>query len=286
VARDDYDEPFGWWGWHWQPPQPLSVVQLLDAGSFDAETLGIIWALLARRASIIVGAEPPLAGKTTTLTALLDFLPPGTQQRYLHGHYETFGFAGAPDDDPQGCYLLANEMSDHLAIYFWGARVGRLFSLLPEGYAFGSTMHAETVDDVLDILSAPPLNVPPRLLPGLNLVVNLVLLGQGGRHRRRCAAVHLVLPADIPRGVETYCLARWNPETDSLAHAYEEPAAVAALARWTGMDSAAFAAEHARRTAYLRRLQEQGPLEIPAVRRSLAAFTRSESAGGAVIYPT
>ena len=37
-------------------------------------------------------------------------------------------------------------MSDHLAIYFWGARVGKLFSLLPQGYAFGSTMHAETVE--------------------------------------------------------------------------------------------------------------------------------------------
>jgi|SRR5579859_6555308 len=272
MTGPDYDEPFGWWGWHWQPPQPLSVVQLLDAHSFDVETLALIWALLARRASVIVGAEPPLAGKTTTLTALLDFLPPGTRRFYLHGHYETFDFAADPETQPQECYLLANEMSDHLAIYFWGARVGRLFSLLPAGYAFGSTMHAETVDEVLDILSAPPLSVPPRLLPGLNLVINLVLRPQGGRHLRRCSAVHLVLPGTGPHTVATHCLARWDEAADVLIHSYEEPAAAAALARWAGVAVAAFTAEHARRTAYLRQLQASAQREIPAVRRRLAAF--------------
>ncbi len=26
----------GWWGGHWEPPQPLSVVELMQAGSIDA----------------------------------------------------------------------------------------------------------------------------------------------------------------------------------------------------------------------------------------------------------
>ncbi|HUS15497.1 MAG TPA: hypothetical protein VM536_10840 [Chloroflexia bacterium] len=280
MASEDYDEPFGWWGWHWQPPQPLSVVELLDAHSFDAETLALIWALLARRASVIVGAEPPLAGKTTTLTALLDFLPTGTQTLYMRGHYENFSFAEDPAADPHTSYLLANEMSDHLAIYFWGARVGRLFSLLPLGYAFGSTMHAETVGEVLDILSAPPLNVPPRLLPGLNLVINLVLLSRGGRSLRRCAAVHLVLPGDGPQGVTTHTLARWDPEADTLAHLYAEPEAAAALTAWTQTDPASFAAEHQRRSDFLRVLQASGERSIPVVRRKLAAFAAPARSDG------
>src|SRR5215203_1943318 len=76
MASEDYEEPFGWWGWHWQPPVPLSVIQLIEARSFDVKLMALLWSLLARRASIIVGAEPPMAGKTTTLTALIDFLPP------------------------------------------------------------------------------------------------------------------------------------------------------------------------------------------------------------------
>ena len=277
----DYDEPFGWWGWHWQPPQPLSVVELLDADSFDAETLALVWALLARRASVIVGAEPPLAGKTTTLTALLDFLPPTVRPTYLHGHYETFEFAADPATDPQQVYMLANEMSDHLAIYFWGARVGRLFSLLPQGYAFGSTIHAETVEEVLDILAAPPLNVPDRLMPGLNLVINLVLRRQGGRTIRRCSSVHLLLPGDAQHGVRPVPLTQWQSESDTQAHLYADPPAQAALAEWTGNDPAAFAAEHAARTAYLRALQAADERDIPVVRRRLAAFTPTAKSNGA-----
>ncbi len=273
MTASDYEEPFGWWGWHWQPPQPLSVVQLLDARSFDTETLALVWALLARRASVIVGAEPPLAGKTTTLTALLDFLPADTQPTYLHGHYETFEFAADPATEPRRVYMLANEMSDHLAIYFWGARVGRLFSLLPAGYAFGSTIHAETVEDVLDILAAPPLNVPDRLMPGLNLVINLVLRPRGGRTIRRCSAVHLLLPGDEQHGVRAIPLTAWQPESDTQAHHYTQPAAQAALAQWTGLEPAAFAAEHAARTAYLRALQAADEREIAEVRQLLAAFT-------------
>src|SRR5438045_2507453 len=188
---EDYDEPFGWWGWHWQPPVPLSVIQLIEARSFDTQAMALLWALLARRASIIVGAEPPMAGKTTTLTALLDFLPPATRKIYLHGLYETFEFTSDPAVQPRQSYLLANEMSDHLAIYFWGARVAKLFSLLPQGYAFGSTMHAETVDDVLAVLQAPPLNVPDHLLGGLNLVANLQLVEGFSRPTRRRPAIHL-----------------------------------------------------------------------------------------------
>ena len=47
MATEDYDEPFGWWGWHWQPPVPLSVVQLIEARSFDAPLMALLWSLCA-----------------------------------------------------------------------------------------------------------------------------------------------------------------------------------------------------------------------------------------------
>ena len=272
MAHEDYDEPFGWWGWHWQPPQPLSVVQLIESRSFDVPLMALLWTLLARRASIIVGAEPPMAGKTTTLTALTDFLPPNTRKLYMRGLYETFEFAQDPSITPQETYLLANEMSDHLAIYFWGARVGKLFSLLPGGYAFGSTMHAETVEDVLAVLQAPPLSVPDRLLGRLNLVVNLQLVEGLGRSARRCIAVHLVQPGGGTGGVDITCLARWDRATDRIEHYVNDPPVAAALARWSGIDPAALAADHAQRTAYLTNLMDTGVRAIPAVRRAIAAY--------------
>jgi hypothetical protein len=272
VAHEDYEEPFGWWGWHWQPPQPLSVIQLIEAQSFDTSLMALLWLLLNRRASIIVGAEPPMAGKTTTLTALTDFLPPPTRKLYMRGLYETFEFTADSAIAPRQTYLLANEMSDHLAIYFWGARVGKLFSLLPQGYAFGSTMHAETVEDVLAVLQAPPLSVPDSLLGGLNLVVNLQLVEGRGRQARRCIAVHLVQPGSGPGGVDITCLARWDRASDQIEHYHADPPVAAALSRWSGLSPTALADEHARRHTYLTNMVDNGVRTISAVRRALAAF--------------
>jgi hypothetical protein len=272
MARDDYDEPFGWWGWHWQPPVPLSVIQLIEARSFDTGLMALLWALLARRASIIVGAEPPMAGKTTTLTALLDFLPPNTRKIYKRGLYENFEFTNDPTVEPQYAYLLANEMSDHLAIYFWGQRVAKLFSLLPQGYAFGSTMHAETVEDVLAVLQAPPLSVPDELLGRLNVVVNLQLVEGMGRTTRRCTAIHLIAPGTGPRSVDVTCLARWDRATDTVEHFHTDPAVAAALSRWSGLSPSALAADLAKREEHQTCLINENTRTIPAVRGALTRF--------------
>src|SRR3989442_1093495 len=110
MGMDENDEPFGWWGWHWQPAVPLSIMQIMNARSVDTATVALLWAMLARRASVLVAAEPPMAGKTTTLTALLDLLPPDTKRVYLRGHYETFDFAREDGADPKHTYILSNEM--------------------------------------------------------------------------------------------------------------------------------------------------------------------------------
>ena len=44
---DDNDEPFGWWGWHWQPAVPMSVMQIVEAGSADTALMSLLWAMLA-----------------------------------------------------------------------------------------------------------------------------------------------------------------------------------------------------------------------------------------------
>src|SRR3982751_1490318 len=94
------EEPFGWWGWHWEPAVPLSILQLIQAGSTDTSLMSLLWAMLGRRASVIVAAEPALAGKTTTLTGLPGLLPPGSKNVYLKGHYENFEFADEPETVP------------------------------------------------------------------------------------------------------------------------------------------------------------------------------------------
>ena len=276
---DEQEEPFGWWGWHWQPPVPLSIMQIIEAGSTDTELMALLWAMLSRRASVIVAAEPPMAGKTTTLTALLDLVPPDTKRIYLRGHYETFDFAREATTDPAHTYILANEMSDHLAVYLWGSRIYKTFELLDQGYAIGSTMHAETVDDVIAILNSDPLKVPPRWIAKLTLVINLYVSGTYGPSVRRFNTVHLLTEGKgdasdgLLPGVKQLLLSSWNRPTDTFEHAFNQPAALETLAAWAGCSIKDWTADIKRRKAHLDKMAESGVRGIVGTRASLDTFS-------------
>src|SRR5918997_6945689 len=97
---DEFFEHRGWWGYHWAPPQPLSITEIIASGSLDAELTALLWLLIEGKVPIVVAAEAPLAGKSTTLTALMDFLPPDVRKIFLRGWAETFEWL--PDAEALG----------------------------------------------------------------------------------------------------------------------------------------------------------------------------------------
>ena len=282
---EDHEEPFGWWGWHWQPPVPMSIMQIIEAGSADTDIMALVWALMARRASVLVAAEPPMAGKTTTLTALLDLMPPDTRRIYLRGHYETFEFLNDPAVVPHDTYVLANEMSDHLAIYLWGSRIYKAFELTGKGYAIGSTMHAETVEDVIAILDSYPLNVPGEWIARLTLVINLYVSSTYGGAVRRFNTVHMLEESRVPgpksrveesgpgtspvQGVRPVLLARWDRSDDRFEHSFYEPEVQEKLAARACVTPQEWAADVARRKAHLEKMRDEGVRGISATRKAL-----------------
>ncbi len=95
---DLFSRQRGWWGYHWAPPQPLSITQILASGSMDTELAALLWLLVEGRVPVVVAAEPPLAGKSTTLTALMDFLPAQVSKVFLRGWTEDFSWLPRADD--------------------------------------------------------------------------------------------------------------------------------------------------------------------------------------------
>jgi hypothetical protein len=142
--------PEGWWGYHWAPPQPMSAVEIVGSGSIDARLMATLWAVLARRGGVMLASEAPQAGKTTTLSALVDFLPNGTVGVFLRGWAQDDGWTD--EVGPDRGFLLVNEMSDHLPIYVWGSNARTALRLAGSGYGFGGTMHADSLDEALACL--------------------------------------------------------------------------------------------------------------------------------------
>ena len=155
-----YEEPFAWWGPGWQAPAPRDIADLLRDETIDIWTAANLWAALARRRSLSVVAGESGVGKTTLLTALLDFLPPRSRRVYLRGCFETFAFLSDPNIAPSQTALLINEISPHLPVYLWGPAVGRILEAAQQGFMLLATAHADSVHEFVGALTGSPLRVP------------------------------------------------------------------------------------------------------------------------------
>ena len=142
--------PEGWWGYHWSLPRPMSAVEIAQSGSLDLRLMATLWAVVARRRGVMLASEAPMAGKTTTLSALVDFLPIGSVGVFLRGWQDDDSWTA--EIGPERGYLLVNEMSDHLPIYVWGRNALLALRLAGGGYGLGATMHADSLPEALTLL--------------------------------------------------------------------------------------------------------------------------------------
>jgi hypothetical protein len=99
---------------------------------------------------VMLASEAPMAGKTTTLSALVDFLPVGSVGVFLRGWNEDDSWTD--EIGPERGYLLVNEMSDHLPIYGWDRNALLALRLAGSGYGLGATMHADSLPEALSLL--------------------------------------------------------------------------------------------------------------------------------------
>ncbi|CAN5151918.1 hypothetical protein BH18CHL2_BH18CHL2_02640 [soil metagenome] len=265
LAPRDYDLAVGWWGWNWEPPVPMSVTELLAAGNLDARTAALAWLVLEAHGSLLIAAEPPHSGKTTTLTAFLDFLPNGTRRVFIRGWSETFDYLS--QTKPERTILLANELSSHLPVYLWGPKAVRVFRTLRRGYALGSTLHADSAEEALAQLTGE-LGVSAADLALVDLLAVMRIYGTSrGGIARRLVSLHEV-DGRVPLG-------DWDQATDT--HTHDDAAQLELLCKRRRQPAEVLREELARRSTHLDGLVARRVRAIPAVRASLAAY-RGESA--------
>lgn len=267
------NQPESWWGWHgWDQPQPMSIAEILEAGTMPPLLAAAFWLGLERGASFILAADPPGAGKTTVLTALLAFAPADAAVYFTRGWGETFDLP--PPSDAHPTYLLVNEMSDHLPVYSWGPYVLRTFELLTEGYSLATTVHADTVADVIAQLEHD-VGVPRDHLAHVTFVVPLAVVRRGDGTLRRVRDVGLISTAPGPGGLAVSSIASWDERRDAFS-VLDSASQRAALAQRLGMPPADLDRELPRREAFLQRLLADGVRAHSDVERAIAEFRAGE----------
>ncbi|GAC1615578.1 MAG: hypothetical protein NVS4B7_08130 [Ktedonobacteraceae bacterium] len=273
--RDPYERFY----WHYDSRRPLSMAQIIALTSVDVETVALVWLLLEHGTSLTVAGptDPqPGVGKTTTLNALLQFLPEGTALAYMSGMYENFAFTRLPDIDPNTIYALCNEVSDHLPIYMWG-RVARRYLTLPaQGYHIATSVHADTIDDVISLYSRD-LRLKAEDVRRLGLVVNIGLVGHVYPPRRRWLSTHFLQPQAELRKLDTVVpipLSLWNEYDDTFEHA--DQAILDDLASWIGLSPQDFAASLKVRTDCLQELSQDRSIDNSQMYDAIQALRESE----------
>jgi hypothetical protein len=274
-------------------------VELIRAGTLDAELAATLWLLIEGRVPLIVGARDRSVGKSTLLNALLDFLPRGMQVRELEGAMETFEWLPqAPELGwrrhhetaaslsaasrrgqgprlpirPDNTVLLIHELSDHLPAYTWGVEARIAIRAATIGYGLAATIHADSLDEVFEDLGRPPVALQDDELSRLGLVLILRRVGDG---LRRVVAAHYVRPVSRDehghvQRLGPAVLATWDPETDRFEHFAW--GITPELARVVDRRAGDLELEVDRRRDYLAGLAEAGIVEVDAVRTAIDGF--------------
>jgi len=257
----------------------MSVTELLDAGNFDARTAALAWMVLESHGSLLIAAEQPHSGKTTTLTAFLDFLPADVRRVFIRGWSETFDYLG--QTLPERTLLLANELSSHLPVYLWGPKAVRVFRSLRRGYALASTLHADSAEEAVTQLT-DELGVARADVARVELLAVMRMYGTSrGGIARRLVSLHRVRDL-VP-------LVDWDGPTDT--HRHHDAAQLELLCELVqrSLDPRSgtaaprlldeLRANLERRTDFLEALVARGVRDIPSARAALAGF-RHEPARG------
>jgi len=155
----------------------LSAVDLILAGTFSLEMAGLCAAVIARGASILTGAVPGGAGKTTLMASLLGFLAPGRPIVTVESADDLSPAGGGAEP----VYLVHEIGSGPWYGYLWGPAVADYIALARGPGSIGTCLHADTVDETRRILSSPPLGARPQDLDHIGL---MLFIGRSGGHHR------------------------------------------------------------------------------------------------------
>ena len=179
---------------------PFTPVDLVRNGTFSVEEMAYLWLAIQHGKSLIF-AGGTASGKTTSMNAVSMFIPPRSKVVSIEdtpeiqlSHENWIGTVtreGIDEESRIGMYTLLRSALRHRPEYIIvgevrGEEAMTLFQAMNTGHTTYSTMHADSVQTVINRLENPPINVPRSMMEALDIVsVQLLTRKEGGDERIR-----------------------------------------------------------------------------------------------------
>jgi len=208
--------------------EPLTPIDLMEKGTIPSGILAYLWMAIEHRFSAIIAGETA-SGKTTTLNALMMFIPPDAKvisiedtreirlyhQNWVAGVTRT----GIGEGEIEMYDLLRTALRQRPDYIIVGEVRGKeaqtLFQAMSTGHASYSTIHAGDINQMVYRLESEPLKVPRSMLQFLDIALVQTMWVKRTTRLRRVMEVNEILgvdPADKNLLVNQFV--KWDPKED------------------------------------------------------------------------
>ncbi|MBR61618.1 MAG: hypothetical protein CL904_03020 [Dehalococcoidia bacterium] len=200
-----------WWGDSGKESNRPNIVSMIKNNTLDTRLAAMIWLLFERGSSVIFASEEKAAGKTSMLSAFIDFIPPKYQKSYVYGpKFEN-------PEQQEGLtktYALMPGISEIGEANLWGADVAKMLNWTNDDNSFSTTMYAGSPEGVIRAFSDKPLKIPNKTLSTIGAIVIVDAISTGGRSvSRRVRELVLVVPQKSGKP-KLVTLVGWEPDLD------------------------------------------------------------------------
>ena len=216
--------------------RPMTPIQLIKFKTIDPKIAAFLWIAIEYGRSVLLSGGVA-SGKTTLLNAMSLFIRPelkvvsieDTAELTLpHPHWVP-GVARTAITQVEGKKigevdlfdLLRESLRQRPDYLIVGEVRGReayvLFQQIATGHSSMSTIHADSMERLIDRLTTPPIALPATLIEALDIVIFIVKMKYGQTYVRRVKSIYEITGFDrdknIPTVNEVY---RWNSLTDKF----------------------------------------------------------------------
>jgi flagellar protein FlaI len=211
--------------------EPFTPIDLLDYGTFNIEQMAYLWLCIESNKSLIF-AGGTASGKTTSMNAVSMFIPPRAKvlsiedTRELSLYHDNWLSAVTRDRLHEGTdidmYDLLRSALRHRPEFIIvgevrGDEAVTLFQAMNTGHTTYSTMHADSIETVINRLENEPINVPRAMVQSLDLLCVQTLTRFSGERVRRSKAIGEIGGIDQRTGELDYSTAfDWNADSDTF----------------------------------------------------------------------
>ena len=215
--------------------EPMTPTHLLRFKTWDSKIAAYLWLATEYGRSILISGGVA-TGKTTLLNALSLFIKPELrvvtiedtpELRLPHPHWLP-QVARQPIAEIEGKKLgevdlfdllreSLRQRPDYLIVgEVRGKEAYVLFQQIATGHASMSTMHADSMERLVDRLVTPPISLPANLIEALDIVIFIVKIKYGNTYVRRISDIYEILGFDREKNFPVLNeVFKWDPSTDT-----------------------------------------------------------------------